>query len=156
MESAGLRLHNRLNPAEIQVSLKGTGRRHPSRQACLVKQVMAGAAECRPPPVPRAPQRCSALLAHHGKRGANCPGAGAPSFTRDTDIGRLKRPQESRKICLEGEAVLQKSWNVSAQLTWRLRHSQGKPLGLLCSSDLGSVPRTGDTIQCPSGFQMAP
>lgn len=49
MESAGLRLHNRLNPAEIQVSLKGTGRRHPSRQACLVKQVRTGAAECEPP-----------------------------------------------------------------------------------------------------------
>lgn len=57
MESAGLRLHNRLNPAEIQVSLKGTGRRHPSRQACLAEQVRTGAAECGPPPppVPRAP-----------------------------------------------------------------------------------------------------
>lgn len=65
MESAGLRLHNSLNPAEIQVSLKGTGWRHPSRQACLVKQVRSGAAECGPPPVPRAPQCC--------RRTANAP-----------------------------------------------------------------------------------
>lgn len=101
MESAGLRLHNRLNPAEIQVLLKGTGRRYRSRQACLVKQIRTGAAQCGPLPCPcpeplHLCRRTAKCTTENGE--TNCPGDGDPPFPRSRSRPAKVASREQKEL----------------------------------------------------------
>lgn len=127
MESAGLCLHNRLNPAEIQVSPKGTG-----LPGCLAKPVGG----CQPPPGcglfrSLSPLRGGAgilLMAPKKRGGTSCCGDRAPSFTESPGLRRLKGLWYDGLVTAEGmERVLEDGWY------------QGKPHRQLCCSGLDSV-----------------